>query len=91
MNLINISDLISGKVYRCYLKSFKIEHKLFWSTKKISSCIYDISTTKSSIFIFLDKTVKINNIDFDIKGLVDGKLLYAPQCGINDFGFEELE
>ena len=88
MNL-NISDLIPGKVYRCYRKSLKTEYKLFWSATRNTRINDYAIMVKSSIFIFLDK-FNINDLDFDIKGLVDGKLLYAPQCGIDFFGFQEL-
>ena len=86
--MFSIEELVTGKPYACFLKRDRRKFKLLWGPSKEEMA----GQARGSIFIFLDVIFlgKVKNI-FTIKGLVNGKLLYAPGCDRAEFYFEEIK
>jgi len=82
-------ELISGKIYQCFDDGID-PRPLSWFRTKDNKASENL---KNSTFIFLGFT---NNNEFGcyktitIKGLVDGKLLYAVNCSLS-FRYEEIK
>lgn len=81
-------ELIPGKIYQCF-DDFG-PRSLAWFSSKDNR---NSQVFSNSMFIFFEFT---NNDDFGyyktitIKGLVDGKLLYAINCSLS-FRYEEIK
>lgn len=82
-NYFTIEELVKGKVYVTY--AFKYIYGLTWGNSKT-----ELGRTENSTFIFLEAIPVMREEDrFTIKGLVNGKVLYAVGCNTNLL-FKEL-
>lgn len=82
-------ELIPGKIYQCFDDNIDPRSLTWFRTKdnKASEIL------KNSTFIFLGFTINDEytyHKTITIKGLVDGKLLYAINCSLS-FRYEEIK
>ena len=83
-NYFTIKELVKGKVYVVY--AFEDIYELTWGNSKTELERIEHDST----FIFLEATLATyQKYRFTIKGLVNGKVLYAVSCNTNLL-FKEL-
>lgn len=76
-NYFTIEELVKGKVYVNY--AFEDIYKLIWGNSKTELGRIE----RNSTFIFLEANSVMHEEDrFTIKGLVNGKVLYAVRCSV---------
>lgn len=82
-----VENLIPGKVYNCIGLLNKDNFKLQWGDDRFQ--IKSFAT--SSTFIFLEFANDSSSSAFWIKGLVNGRILYAARCSRQDVVFREMK
>lgn len=83
---LSVKELIIGKPYLCYLSENNSHYDLSWGNSRTQIQSAEISKK----FIFLGLAQDVDYVS-TIKGLVNGKILYAPGVYRDDFSFEEMK